>query len=131
MMYTSDNIEELKDNQVFVFGSNLSGLHGLGAARTALEKFGAKAGIGKGMQGQSYAIPTKDKSIQTMPLSAIDVHVKNFIEFAKENPQYEFLVTKVGCGLAGYTPKEIAPLFAGALKLSNVILPREFVLKLF
>jgi hypothetical protein len=99
---------------IFVFGSNLSGIHGAGAARHAMDKHGAKWGIGVGMSGESYAIPSKDADINTMPIEAIRPYVEDFLAFAKANSQMNFLVTQIGCGLAGYTPHDIAPLFKGA-----------------
>jgi hypothetical protein len=117
---TPDKITVLKPNEVFVFGSNLSGIHGLGAAKTAL-KWGAKYGQGVGLQGQTYAIPTKDEHIKTLPLIAIQMYVDQFKVFAKEHPELTFLVTKIGCGLAGYSEKDIAPMFQ--LCPPNCILP--------
>ncbi|WP_063805088.1 DUF4326 domain-containing protein [Burkholderia ubonensis] len=115
------------DGQVFVFGSNLAGRHGKGAAAVAKEHFGAKPGVGPGRQGQSYGIPTKDgrplpgnprpsfnDPEQTLPLSAIKPFIAGFIEYAKAHPDERFFVTRVGCGLAGYEDKEVAPLFAAA-----------------
>lgn len=95
----------------FVFGSNLKGIHGAGAAKIAFKKYGAKYGIGIGFQGRSYAIPTKDHHIHTLPLSTIKKHVQDFIEVTHLDETSWYLVTPVGCGLAGYTPKDIAPLF--------------------
>lgn len=99
---------------VFVFGSNLAGIHGAGAARFAVENHGAKYGQGIGYQGNSYGIPTKDKAIRTLPLSAIAKHVDVFIAFAKEHPLLTFQVTQIGCGLAGYQARDIAPMFVEA-----------------
>lgn len=124
-MNTPENITALAPNEVFVFGSNLAGIHGAGAARVAHKLFGAKYLVGEGPTGQCYAIPTKDISIETLPLDEIATHVLNFLTYALEHPDKTFLVTKVGCGLAGYTPAEIGPLFKGAP--DNVILPKEFV----
>lgn len=115
---------------VFVFGSNLAGRHGAGAARWAREHRGARYGQGEGLQGNSYAIPTKGVSpvkgapMPVLSLSAIRWHVANFLMFARRHPDLVFEVTPIGCGLAGYTPADIAPLFVGAP--SNVCLPREF-----
>lgn len=106
---------------VFVFGSNEAGIHGAGAAETALEYFGAEWGNGVGMQGNSYAIPTKDKKIKTLPLDKIQEYVKDFLEFAKDNKHLEFNVTAIGCGLAGYDAHDIAPMFKG--HTNNVKLP--------
>ncbi|QWY83710.1 hypothetical protein [Rhizobium phage RHph_X3_15] len=99
---------------IFVFGSNLAGIHGAGAARVAFEKHGAVWGIGAGNYGNSYAIPTKDGNIKTLPLEKIKPFVNQFIHYAYENPHLEFQVTKIGCGLAGYKDEEIAPLFKDA-----------------
>jgi hypothetical protein len=96
---------------IFVFGSNLAGIHGAGAARTAMKLHGAKYGVGVGLVGYSYAIPTKDQNIQSMNLEDIEPYVTEFISFAKSNPNLEFMVTQIGCGLAGFTAEQIAPLF--------------------
>jgi hypothetical protein len=119
-------ITELKDNEIFVFGSNESGIHGAGAAKLALY-WGAKWGQGVGLQGKTYAIPTKDKQIKTLPIFKIKKYVNVFIEFAKKNNQLIFRVTPIGCGLAGYKPKDIAPLFEDAKNISNIQLPKEFL----
>ncbi len=110
---------------IFVFGSNKAGIHGAGAALFAFEQKGAVWGQGEGLQGQSYGIPTKSRRIKTLKLEAIGKYVQNFLHFARRNPRLEFQVTPIGCGLAGWTPKEIAPLFRGAPK--NCILPPEFL----
>lgn len=99
---------------IFVFGSNLVGVHGAGAAREAYENFEAVWGIGKGPTGRAYAIPTKDKELKTLPLSVIQGHVEQFLRYAANNPRTEFFVTAIGCGLAGYEPEQIAPMFQGA-----------------
>jgi hypothetical protein len=124
MKYTDEYITELKPNEIFIFGSNLKGIHGAGAAKLAREKFGAKMGVSIGITGQCYAIPTKDENIWTLPLSRIEEYVIDFIQYAKENPDKIFLVSKIGCGLAGYTPEDIAPMFKNYPK--NVIIPKEF-----
>lgn len=130
MRITPNNITELKENEIFVFGSNESGRHGKGAAKTALG-WGAKYGQARGIQGKTYGIPTKDHSVRiTLPISKIQVYVDEFIEFAKERQDLTFLVTLVGCGLAGYKPNQIAYLFKDALKLENVYLPIEFITEL-
>ncbi len=98
----------------FVFGSNLSGIHGAGSARIAYEKYNAHWGVGEGLTGQAYALPTKGKNISFMPLSEVKEHVDKFKKFAQVNPGYKFRVTCVGCGLAGFTDSEIAPLFIGS-----------------
>ena len=118
---TSEHITNLADNEIFVFGSNLAGAHGGGAARIAMNKFGAVWGQGVGLQGQSYAIPTMQGGIET-----IKPYVDEFIEFAKAHKEYKFLVTRIGCGIAGFTDDEIAPLFKEAQKLENVWLPKSF-----
>lgn len=121
---TPDNILELKENEVFVYGANESYIHGCGAAKTAM-RWGAKY-YKSGLQGQTYGIPTKDKNIETLPLNEIQEHVLVFIDFAKRNLDLQFLVTQIGCGLACYEPCDIAPLFKSARDLQNVHLPKEF-----
>ena len=113
------------DDVVFVFGSNLAGRHGKGAALYARQHYGAVYGQGDGLQGRSYAVPTKDASIRTLPLDDIAQHVSRFLAFADANPRLRFQVTAIGCGLAGYTPAQIAPLFRGAP--GNCTLPEEFI----
>lgn len=111
--------------EIFVFGSNLAGRHGKGAALYARQHHGAIYGRGEGLQGDSYAIPTKDERIQTLPLDRIAEHVVTFIEFAHSQPDLIFRLTPIGCGLAGYRPEQIAPLF-DVFCPSNVMLPDEF-----
>lgn len=126
MNITEENITKLEENQIFVFGSNLSGRHGKGAAKTALG-WGAKWGQAKGLQGRTYGIPTKDASIRrTLSISEIKPFVDEFIIFAKTNQNLIFLVTEIGCGLAGLKPKQIAPLFSECKELSNIYLPSRF-----
>lgn len=120
--YTPERITSLAENEIFVFGSNLAGSHGGGAARIAYEKFGAVWGQGVGLQGQSYAIPTMQGGVET-----IKPYVDEFISFAKENAHLTFLVTRIGCGIAGFRDEEIAPLFADAIDVENIVLPEEFV----
>ena len=120
--YTPDRISELKENEIFVFGSNLEGSHDGGAAKLAYNRFGAVWGLGTGIQGRSYAIPTMQGGVET-----IRPYVDAFIQFAKQNTTLTFLVTRIGCGIAGFRDEEIAPLFEDALDLENVILPKEFV----
>jgi hypothetical protein len=120
--YTLDRVTSLKDNEIFVFGSNLAGAHGGGAARLAYQRFGAVWGQGVGLQGQSYGIPTMQGGVET-----IKPYVDEFIEFARQHQELRFLVTRIGCGIAGFEPEEIAPLFAEAIDLENVILPADFV----
>lgn len=100
---------------IFVFGSNLRGRHGAGAALAAAELYGAVEGVGKGLQGRSYAIPTKDAYIRTLSLSEIETYVKEFVKFTHDNPELMFMVTPVGTGLAGYSHHEIAPMFKGVI----------------
>ena len=118
---TDDFIQVLKPDEVFVFGSNLAGFHGGGAARAAFNKFGAIWGQGVGIQGRSYAIPTMQGGVET-----IAPYVDEFIEYARNHPEKKFLVTEIGCGIAGFTPEEIAPLFAGAVDVGNISLPLHF-----
>ena len=118
---TPERISKLNENEIFVFGSNLEGMHGGGAARTARLYFGAKMGIGVGMQGQSYAIPTMQGGVDT-----ISPYVDDFIDYAATHPNMRFLVTAIGCGIAGFEPSDIAPLFAEAKALTNVTLPESF-----
>lgn len=120
--FTPDHINALSPGEVFVFGSNLDGYHEGGAARTALNKFGAIYGQGVGLQGQSYAIPTMQGGAET-----IAPYVDEFIDFARAHPEQFFYVTRIGCGIAGFSDEEIAPLFKEALNLSNVCLPELFV----
>ncbi|MDO5497167.1 MAG: hypothetical protein Q4F45_04730 [Alistipes sp.] len=120
--YTPENITRLQDNEIFVFGSNLAGYHAGGAARIAYNRFGAIWGLGVGPQGQCYAIPTMHGGPQ-----AIKPYVDQFINYALEHTQQLFLVTRIGCGIAGYTPRQIAPLFTDAIHVNNVILPKDFV----
>lgn len=119
-------ITSLKPNEIFVFGSNLYGYHDGGAAALAAERFGAKQGIGVGLSGQSYAIPTMQGSVST-----IAPYVDEFISFAIEQSSKRFLVTPIGCGCAGFRPEEIAPLFRSAVKHKNIILPKAFATLLF
>ena len=119
-------ITELKENEIFVFGSNLAGIHGAGAAKAAVQ-WGAVFGKGEGLQGKTYAIPTKDANIQVLTLSEIQLYVRNFIEHAKLNTDNIYLVTEIGCGLAGYKPFQVAPMFKAALSLKNVKLPEAFL----
>ncbi len=101
-------------DSIFVFGSNLAGRHGAGAALYAADVYGAKSGVGKGRTGDAYAIPTKDREIQTLPLDHIQVYVEEFLEYASLYPEEVFFVTRIGCGLAGYKNEQIAPMFRGA-----------------
>lgn len=101
-----------RDDEIFVFGSNLAGRHGAGAARDAREHFGAIYGQGIGLQGRSYGIPTKDHKVQTLPLAEVRRHVAAFLVFAAAHPEMHFYVTPIGCGLAGFRRSQIEPLFA-------------------
>jgi hypothetical protein len=118
-------ITELKDNEIFVFGSNQAGIHGAGAAKQALY-WGAKWGKAEGLSGNTYAIPTKDSNIRTLSIDCINPAVDKFIEFAIQHQELIFLVTEIGCGLAGYHPEDIAPLFKKAEQIKNIQLPNEF-----
>ena len=120
--YTPDYITDLKPDEVFVFGSNLAGMHGGGAARVAFRQFGAVMGCGVGLRGWSYAIPTMQGGVET-----IKPYVDDFIAFAKSHPELFFYVTRIGCGIAGFKDKEIAPLFSAAMDVENVCLPESFV----
>lgn len=145
-VYTPENITRLKKNQIFVFGSNLSGMHGAGAAAQAV-KFGAEMGVGWGLTGKTYAIPTlkfSDKKkrvwssyhkkmiwshvLEKLDLDYLETFVDQFIKFAKDNPDLEFLVTKIGCGIAGFTCDEISNLFKNKDLPTNIIFPKEFKL---
>ena len=120
--YSPDFITELGPNDIFVFGSNLAGVHAGGAARLANQKFGAIWGQGVGLQGNSYAVPTMQGGIET-----IKPYVDSFIEFAKSHPKLTFYVTKIGCGIAGFKEEDIAPLFKTAINIPNIRLPEDFV----
>lgn len=115
-------ITTLADDEVFVFGSNLEGLHGGGAALLAYERFGAIWGQGTGLQGKSYGIPTMHGGID-----AIAPYVDEFIAFAREHRELKFLVTEIGCGIAGFTVEEMAPLFKDAMDEENIYLPQRFI----
>ena len=120
--FTPEQITELKADEVFVFGSNLAGMHGGGAALFATRHFGAVMGQGVGLQGQSYAILTMQGGVET-----IKTYVDEFIDFAKAHPELFFYVTRIGCGIAGFKDKEIAPLFSEAVGVENICLPESFV----
>ena len=119
--FTPERITRLQPDEVFVFGSNLAGMHAGGAARIALEVFGAVWGQGVGLHGQSYAIPTMQGGVET-----IRPYVDDFIAFARQHPELFFYVTRIGCGIAGFRDREIAPLFAEAKGIQNVCLPKTF-----
>lgn len=118
---TPEWIDTLRDNEIFVFGSNLAGMHGGGAARVARLRFGAVLGNGVGIQGQSYAIPTMQGGVET-----IRPYVNDFVAYAQQHPDQQFLVTPIGCGIAGFEPEDIAPLFQGAKVVKNISLPESF-----
>ena len=115
-------ITTLAEDEIFVFGSNLEGLHGGGAALLAYERFGAVWGQGTGLQGKSYGIPTMHGGIDT-----IAPYVDEFIAFAREHRELKFLVTEIGCGIAGFTVEEMAPLFKDAIDEENIYLPQRFI----
>ncbi|MBO7490178.1 MAG: hypothetical protein J6T88_07880 [Bacteroidales bacterium] len=121
----SDSIAQLNDNEIFVFGSNVQGMHGGGAAWYAHKNFGAEWGVGEGLTGRTYALPTMEGK------ASLAHAVKNFISCARQHTELTFLVTAVGCGIAGYSPSEVAPLFKEAEALNNVFLPQVFIDELF
>lgn len=116
----SDRIAELGEGEIFVFGSNIQGMHGGGAAWVANQKFGAQWGVGEGLTGRTYALPTMEGE------ASMRRAVERFTTCAKEHPELTFLVTAVGCGIAGYTPQQVAPMFRAAAALENVYLPMVF-----
>lgn len=118
---TSPRITELQPGEIFVFGSNLEGHHGGGAALLAWKKWGAIWGQGAGLQGQTYGIPTMHGGPDR-----IKPYVDEFISFARQHPELTFLVTEIGCGIAGFRPAEIAPLFRDAVDVENIHLPQRF-----
>lgn len=120
-MITPEFITSLESNQIFVFGSNLDGCHGGGAALLAFRKFGAVWGQGVGLQGQSYGIPTMQGGVET-----IKPYVNEFIRFAEQHTELFFYVTRIGCGIAGFKDAQIAPLFKQCERMSNVALPLSF-----
>lgn len=125
-LFTPETISELKENEIFVFGSNKLGRHTSGAARTAVEKFGAVMGQAEGLQGQSYAIPTLDENMRKVSKDKIRDAVLRLYEEANDSLELTFYVTKIGCGIAGFTTEEMKDLFSTILPPENVILPREF-----
>lgn len=128
-MYTPENITHLQHNEIFVFGSNTQGIHGAGAARIAVDRYGAIYGQAEGLQGNSYAIVTKDltKWNRSVSLDYIKKQIEELYQYAFESTKLTFYVTKIGCGLGGFEIKEIAHLFMSIpIKPSNVILPKEF-----
>jgi hypothetical protein len=129
MYVTPNHIKELKENEIFVFGSNKQARHGKGAALTARNKFGAIYGQSEGLQGQSYAIITKElrKDYQPVSLQEVKEGVDTFIQFAKDNENLTFYVVELGCNLAYFTVEQIAPLFKSAMTIKNIYLPERFV----
>lgn len=123
---TPNQINELEPNQVFVFGSNTKGYHGGGAAYFAHKNFGAEWGIAEGVSGKTYAIPTCDTRIKKIDIEELSLSIDRFVGYACGNPEYIFLVTPIGCGIAGFTPDEIAPLFLLAKHVENIHLPESF-----
>jgi hypothetical protein len=131
---TPEIINSLNANEIFVFGSNVNGIHGAGAAKLAREKFGAEQGVGIGPTGRCYAIPTRSAKIlpndrlkfTTLPIVSIFSYVSEFIKYTKIHPEEIFLVTPIGCGLAGYKAVDIAPAFNEARYLKNIYLPKLF-----
>lgn len=119
--FTPEFITELNEGEIFVFGSNLAGQHGGGAAFVAYRKFGAEWGVGVGLTGQTYAIPTMQGGVET-----IAPYVDDFIEFARNHRNLKFYVTRIGCGIAGFRDRDIAPLFRNAIGEANIILPESF-----
>lgn len=117
---TPSLVSALEPGEVFVFGSNIHGMHMGGAARVAIERFGAVWGVGEGLQGQSYALPTMEG------IESLEKAVARFVEFARQHPELRFLVTAVGCGIAGYTAEQVAPFFKSVIDLQNVYLPQSF-----
>jgi hypothetical protein len=116
--------QQVPTNAIFVFGSNLAGIHGAGAAKFARRYYGAKLGEGVGRTGRAYAIPTKNEKLEVLPLPVIAEFVRSFIDYAAEFPDERFELTPIGCGLAGYRYEQIAPLFKGVT--NNVRVPMEF-----
>lgn len=126
MRYSPGYITDLPDNTIFVFGSNKLGLHYGGAARVAYDKFGAEWGNPFGLQGSSFAIPTIDEKHEQVSISELTDYVNRFIGFAKQNPGLRFWVTEIGCGIAGFKPEEISPLFKDAKDQENIYMPNSF-----
>lgn len=127
---TPENItNNLPKDGVFVFGSNEAGIHGAGAARLAFDVYGARLGQGFGFSAQSFALPTKDWDINVLPLNIIEFYVKRFIVFSQKHTslKWKFYVTKIGCGLAGYGVKDIAPMFKECVDMKNMYLPQDFL----
>ena len=130
MRITPENIgSDLPSDTILVFGSNEAGIHGAGVARLAYDSYGARLNQGFGLMAQSFGIPTKDWEINQLSLSAIEHYVESFIRFVKipRNIKWKFYVTRIGCGLAGYTVPQIAPMFKECVHIRNVWLPQDFL----
>ena len=125
--FTPENITKLSEHEIFVFGSNLNGRHAGGAARLAVEKFGAKEGVAEGLQGQSYAIPTLDRNMNKLQPEEITRSLVRLSDFAKINPEKIFYLTRIGCGIAGFDTSDIIKLVRGCDFPDNVIAPQEFI----
>lgn len=125
MNISKNNISTLSPNEVFVYGANEAGIHGAGGAYLAYSQFGAKWGK-YGYDGQAYGIPTKSDTYRVLTVNEIMYHVHVFIQCVKAHPDKDFLLTEIGCGLAGYNPSDIAPLFRAAIDLPNLYFPQRF-----
>lgn len=128
IFYSPNTGLNMEQDDVFVFGSNLSGVHGAGAAKFAFNQLGYPWGkmFGFNKDMTAFAIPTKDINIETLPLKDIEEFVTRFIGYAKNYKKHRFLVTEIGCGLAGYTPEDIAPMFKNTITMENICLPKRF-----
>lgn len=122
--YHKDGTKPSNPSAIFVFGSNLAGRHGAGAAKAAMDYYGAVYGVALGITGQAYAIPTKDANIETLELHWINFYVLEFLNCAKQNPTKQFFMTRIGCVLAGYANADIAPMFKGAPQ--NIDFPEDW-----
>jgi hypothetical protein len=127
MKITPYEIEELEADHIFVFGSNEAGIHGAGAANLAYHRFSAAMYQGFGLSGQSFAIPTKDSTINTLDLETIQFYINRFEDFVRKHPSLQYMITRIGCGLAGYTAEDIAPMFKNFMDLENIYLPEDFI----
>lgn len=115
------------EREIFVFGSNEAGRHGKGAALHAKNVYGARNGIGEGLTGNAYALPTKDSNLNSLPIGKVFQNIKTFCDFARENPTYRFLVTPVGTGLAGFSKRNITYGFKQAVLPSNCVLTSSWI----
>lgn len=123
----TDGLTIMTKREIFVFGSNLAGRHGKGAALYARERYGAKNGVGEGPTGDAYAIPTKDARLQTLPLGQIDIQVHRFCDYARERPDLRFIVTPIGTGLAGHDKRDIWRMFLTAEIPENCLLTSTWI----